>query len=165
MEFPLSEWFIFLWVEFDTSAARSPGELGVELMLQVRPNRRAVDHWRLDLGGSKIVEVEFNLASVIPAATALPPWRLEWQIWPHEILIRRNMTSSAWVDLLELIEANEIQARRATGEAVQQAVIVTALKELSGRPVISAALAGQSASVTQRSWNSSSKRCQLVHLR
>ena len=140
MEFPPTEWFIFPSVNFDTSSARNPGELGVELMLQVRPNGRVVDHWRLALGGSRTVDVEFQLTSVVPAASELPPWRLAWQIWPHEIQIRRNMTSSTWVDLLELIEANEMQVSDSSGNPVPQSTVVSALKGLQGKPVISAAL-------------------------
>ncbi len=122
MEFPPSEWFVFPSVDFDTSAARNPGELGVELMLQVRPNGRAVDHWRLALGGSRIIEVEFALSSVVPASAGLPPWKLTWQTWPHEVLIRRNMTSSGWLDLLELLEAHEILVADETGAPVSQAL-------------------------------------------
>ncbi len=140
MEFPPTDWFIFPSVDFDTSPARSPGELGVELMLQVRPNGRVVDHWRLALGGSRTVDVEFQLTSVVPAASELPSWRLAWQIWPHEIQIRRNMTSSTWVDLLELIEANEMQVSDSSGSPVLQSTVVSALKGLQGKPVISAAL-------------------------
>ena len=116
MEFPPAEWFIFPSLDFSTGAARSPGELGVELLLQVRPNGRAVDHWRLALGGSKIVEVDFYLSAVVPAAASLPRWRLSWQIWAHEIQIRRNMSSSSWIDLLELLEANEIQVTSESGQ-------------------------------------------------
>ena len=140
MEFPPAKWFIFPSLDFGTGTARSPGELGVELLLQVRPNGRAVDHWRLALGGTKIVEVDFYLSTVVPAAAALPRWRLSWQTWAHEIQIRRNMSSSCWIDLLELLEANEIQLSDEKGEPVPQSAVVTALKSLAGKPVISAAL-------------------------
>ncbi len=140
MEFPPSEWFVFPSIDFGTGQARNPGELGAELLLQVRPNGRAVDHWRLALGGSKIVEVDFYLSSIVSAAASLPRWRLSWQIWAGEIQIRRNMTSSAWVDLLELIKANEVQVTDEAGEPVPQSAVVTALKGLTGKPVISAAL-------------------------
>ena len=140
MEFPPAEWFIFPSLDFSTGAARSPGKLGVELLLQVRPNGRAVDYWRLALGGSKIVEVDFYLSAVVPAAASLPRWRLSWQTWAHEIQIRRNMSSSSWIDLLELLEANEVQVTDESGEPVPQSSVVTALKGLVGKPVISAAL-------------------------
>jgi hypothetical protein len=41
--------------EFASAAPRNPGELGVEVLAQIRPNGRILDHFRVTLGGSKFL--------------------------------------------------------------------------------------------------------------
>jgi hypothetical protein len=38
----------------------------------------------------------------------LPNWRAQWDIWPRDIPIRRNMSSSGWFDLYNGILSNEV---------------------------------------------------------
>jgi hypothetical protein len=38
----------------------------------------------------------------------LPDWRAQWDIWPRDIPIRRNMSSSAWFDFYSGILFKEI---------------------------------------------------------
>jgi hypothetical protein len=56
MNFPPEE-EVFGAEQFETAAPREAGELGLELMAQVRPNGRILDHFRVTLGGSKIIDV------------------------------------------------------------------------------------------------------------
>ena len=90
MEFPPETWFVFPAENFCTAGPRIHGDYTAELMAQARPNGRVLDHWRLALGGSKPLEVEFNLAAIIPAAATLPKWRLTFQQWPRDVVIRRT---------------------------------------------------------------------------
>jgi hypothetical protein len=63
----------------------------MEVMLQMRPNSRCLDHYRIALDG-----------------TVLAKYRLTYQAWPRELKIRRNMTTTAWVDSYLAITANNI---------------------------------------------------------
>ena len=138
MEFPPETWFVFPAENFCTAGPRIHGDYTAELMAQARPNGRVLDHWRLALGGSKPLETEFNLAAIIPAAATLPKWRLTFQQWPRDVVIRRNMTTSCWVDLLTLLSANEVGAMSETGENVANPVVVEALKSLPDKTTNSA---------------------------
>ena len=68
MEFPPAHWAVFPAEDFETACPRLPGTLGVELMAQVRPNGRVMDHWRLAIGGSSNLTITLDLAYLIPAA-------------------------------------------------------------------------------------------------
>lgn len=108
MEFPPPAWAIFPADDFGVAGPRAPNELGFELLAMVRPNGRIVDHWRLAVGGSEILEVELNLRNLIPSASDLPDVNVNYQIFPAAVDIRRNMTASSWVDLLDLLRANDV---------------------------------------------------------
>ena len=133
MEFPPNSWFIFPNEDFETAPVRSTGELCVELMAQARPKGQLMDHWRLVLGGSKILEASVELARVIPAVTAigLPKWHLRMQKWPADITIRRNMTSSAWFDMTTLLAANQIEVtEKDDGDSVDSAQLCEGLNRI-----------------------------------
>jgi len=109
MEFPLDEWIVLPEEEFELAAARDPGSLGVELLAQVRPNGRLLDHFRLVLGGSELIEVVVDSTGVF-LFDGIPEARLHYSVWPRDIKIRRNMCTGEWLDLSELISANDIVA-------------------------------------------------------
>jgi hypothetical protein len=46
MDFP-PQWQLFEMEQFATAAPRAAGELGMELAMQVRPNGRMLDHYRV----------------------------------------------------------------------------------------------------------------------
>ena len=79
-----------------------------------------------------------NLPDVVPAAAGLPKWRLTYQQWPRDVIIRRNMTTSGWLDLLTLLTANEVGAMSETGENVVNATVVEALSNLLDKATNSA---------------------------
>ena len=106
MDFPPSEWDVFPVEDYSLAVPRDPGELGAELAVQVRANGRIQDHYRLSLGGSKVVERIFP--SLIKRAGA-PAWMIKYGVWPRDIVIRQNMTTSAWEDVSELVSAGSAQ--------------------------------------------------------
>ena len=107
MEFPPDNYFIFPAEHFENAMPRINSDYTVEILAQVRPNGCVMDHWQAVLGGSKALEAEVNLSDEVPAAAGLPRWRLTYQQWPRDVIIRRNMTTSGWLDLLTLLTANE----------------------------------------------------------
>jgi hypothetical protein len=74
-------------------------------MAQVRPNGRILDHFRVTLGGSKILDISAPMASLFPGSPA--SWKWRYQSWPRDVAIRRNMSSSLWLNAHFLIEARE----------------------------------------------------------
>jgi hypothetical protein len=82
---------------FATAAPRDPGDLGVEVMAQVCSTGSIADHFRVTLGGSKILDVSAPLANMIQGV--LPTWQFRFQVWARDIEIRRNMVSTPWLNV------------------------------------------------------------------
>ena len=70
MEFP-PEWNILPAEDFEIAVPRDPGEIGVDLMAQIRNNGRILNHFRLVLGGSKLLEAAVPLKNILPTVEAL----------------------------------------------------------------------------------------------
>lgn len=115
MEFPPTGWEIFEDKDFETGSTHKPGSHVLELLVQARPSGRCADHWRLILGGSKILEAEVNLATICRSA-ALAPYKIVFQAWPKDVVIRRNMTTSAWLDGQSLLARREFTCFRVGSE-------------------------------------------------
>jgi hypothetical protein len=105
MEYP-PQWECFPADQFSTAQPRAAGELGMELLMQVRPNGRMLDHFRVTLGGSRILDVNIKLAELLQIRSART-WRLKLQDWPRDVAINRNMTTSPWREVETLIAARE----------------------------------------------------------
>jgi hypothetical protein len=114
MEFP-PEWLVVEADQFATAQPRSAGRLGMELLVQARPNGRMLDHFRVSLGGSRILDVNFKMASLLASPRA-KTWTAKIQLWPRDIEIRRNMTSSAWQDLALLVASKECSVKSLEAE-------------------------------------------------
>ena len=139
MEFPPEDWFAFPAADFELAAPRITGDYTAEILAQARPNGRVMDHWRITLGGPKILQAEHESAAIIPAALNLPRVKISYQQWPRDIQIRRNMTSSAWMDIAGLLAAKELTATNLeTGEAVTNPELVEGLSNLPDKTANSA---------------------------
>jgi len=67
--------------------------------VQAQDNGRLIDHARVTLHGSLMLKVNVPIGAIFTAADQ-PAWTLNWDLWPRDIIMRRNMASSAWVDVL-----------------------------------------------------------------
>jgi hypothetical protein len=105
MEYP-PNWQVFEMEQFSSALPRSAGELQAELLVQARPNGRMLDHFRVTLGGSRILDVTFPLAKILnmPAAAE---WKVKMQMWPRDIILRRNMTTSEWTDIDSIVSSKD----------------------------------------------------------
>ena len=128
MEYP-PDWDCFLLEDFELAAARNPMACGVELLLQVRPNGRILDHARLVLGGDKIIEarIRFDLLTV---AQEVPEWILCYSIWPRAIKIRRNMASSTWIEVRDILAANDARVELPDGRPVDSKEVLEWIDKL-----------------------------------
>jgi hypothetical protein len=107
MDFP-PKWECFPADQFSSAQPRAAGELGLELLVQVRPNGRMLDHFRVVLGGSKILTINAAIAEQLQIPSA-KRWRLKMQSWPRDIEIKRNMVTSAWMDVEALVASKAAQ--------------------------------------------------------
>jgi hypothetical protein len=106
MEFPPESYDVFDSEQFETARARLTGDAVMEVMLQMRPNGRCLNHYRIALDGT-VLEMQVNATSIF-RAPVLAKYRLTYQAWPRDLKIRRNMTNTAWVDSYIAIAANNI---------------------------------------------------------
>jgi hypothetical protein len=136
MEFPM-QWRALPLEDFDSAVARTQGAAGMELMVQMRPNGRLLDHVRVATGGNEILEAEVRLSDLIPSPN-LNNWKARIQFWARDTAIRRNMTTSVWKDVYAMVHSHEIQVVETDGCPVD---IEEVVRELDGLP----AAAGHSA--------------------
>jgi hypothetical protein len=106
MEFPPETYDVFEADQFETASARLAGDAVMEVMLQMRPNGRCLDHYHIGLDWT-VLETQVVAMSVF-RAPVLAKYRLTYQAWPRDLKIWRNMTTTAWVDSFLAISANNI---------------------------------------------------------
>jgi hypothetical protein len=119
MEFP-PDWDIRPQEDFElacTALATSGEPALVQLLAQLRPTGRILDNFRFSIGGSQILEAELDLGVMLPAE-ALHGYRLSFQYWPRDITIRRNMMSSTWQDVRNLVASNNATVLDPNGAGV-----------------------------------------------
>ena len=138
MEFP-AEWAVFQADEFDTAAPRSHGKAVMELMIQARPNGRLLDHFRIATGGSEILEARFQLTDIISNAE-LEGVTAQFQFWGRDANLRRNMTTSEWLDVYGLIKSNELKLETASGELIKAEKVLNILDMMTGARLKSAVI-------------------------
>ncbi len=133
MDFPPEEWIVFPIGEFEIAGLRFPGDWGAELMAQVRSNGRIADHWRIALGGPKVLEAKFLVSTLLPAATGLPNWFFTYQQFPQDIVIRRNMLTSTWIDAINLLSTHEILVAYEADQPVDIQQVVQAIRAVPAK--------------------------------
>jgi hypothetical protein len=134
MEFP-TNWATFPAEDFSSAEARAPGNLGMELMVQMRPNGRLLDHFRVVLGGTDLLEAVLPLNNLLPSPN-LNGWKARYQFWPRDTAIRRNMTTSSWMDLIQLTRSRELRIEDEDGETVNTDDAVRIMEEGNKSAVI-----------------------------
>ncbi len=100
------EWSIFDADDFEQAETRDPGNLGMELLAQVRNSGRIQDHFRIILGGRVPLTVETGLSSLING-DKYSAYKLRYQFWPRDIAIRRNSVTSNWKGVYELLSERD----------------------------------------------------------
>ncbi len=136
MEFP-AEWAVFQADEFDTAAPSSHGKAVMELIIQARPNGRLLDHFRIATGGSEILEARFQLTDIISNAE-LEGVTAQFQFWGRDANLRRNMTTSEWLDVYGLIKSDELKLETAGGELIKAEKVLSILDMMTGARLKSA---------------------------
>ncbi len=98
-----------------------------------------MDHFRIAVGGSSLLEVNKPLSSIIPAV-ALDRYKLKYQFWARDIAIRRNMTTGKWLDVTTIIESNMATLTDPSGNEVAQDVVLEELEAVEDGQIRDAAI-------------------------
>jgi len=134
MDFSPDEWNIFGADDFELAEPRDPGVHGVEVMAQVRNTGRILDHFRLALGGSALLEAKFLLKHIM-SSDRIPNIEIGYRIWPRDVKPRRNMTTTEWVDIRDLLAKRDVTLTDLDkNEEVEAANVLAGLDEIGGGP-------------------------------
>jgi hypothetical protein len=112
-----------------TPVQSSASDYVMELLAQLRPSGRILDHFRIALDGSAALSKELDLGQLIPSSV-FKGHKLAFQFWPRDIQIRRNMVSSAWVDVPALVCANKAQVLDPRGAGISAGSFMRMLDDL-----------------------------------
>ena len=129
MEFPHS-WEVLRAELMETYAAPDTADITVQLNAQLRTTGRILDGFQLVLGGTKIMDAEVDLGSLIPATT-FNNYKLRFQFWPRDLQIRRNMLTSSWLDVPAMVCSNEAVVHDASDTALLPADFMGLLDDCS----------------------------------
>ncbi len=77
MDFP-HDWDVLAAEEVKTAAPRVKGNVTLEVLAQLRPSGRILDNFLVALAGSKALDFDADLFSLIPAAV-FKGWRVKGQ--------------------------------------------------------------------------------------
>ncbi len=59
---------------------------------------RVLDDFIFRYGGSETLKVDADLDKFIPLPE-FKGWKVMFEMWPHDILLRTNMSTSVWQDI------------------------------------------------------------------
>jgi hypothetical protein len=96
MEFP-ADWTVLPKDSFDLAVPRIEGLLTMELHAELMPSGRDLDAFRVSVGGTKLLSVETSLFDLILLDT-FKGWIIKADFRPEDNIIRRNLTTSGWID-------------------------------------------------------------------
>ena len=100
--------------EFLLAQATTPGDRCVDLLAQLRASGRILDACRLVVGGSEVIQVDIDLHRTVPI-DRFKQWRIRYQIWPRDVVIRRNQATGDWVDVEALVAGRDAEIVDAGG--------------------------------------------------
>ena len=126
------DWAVEPMTGFETARPIVPGSTTayvMELLVQLRSTGRMLDNFRTVVDGSSPLECELDMATIIPSP-AFKGWRLNFQYWARDIAIRRNVTTSAWMDVPALICSNQAEVLDANGTGIPSAEFMQRLEDL-----------------------------------
>ena len=123
MEFP-ADWTVLPKDNFDLAVPRIEGILTMELMAELRPSGRVLDAFRI---------AETSLYDILPLDT-FKGWRFKADFRPEDIVIRRNLTTSAWMDGPALVMRSEASLLDDSGSGIPAAEFLRYLADLDESP-------------------------------
>ena len=85
MEFPVKHLDAFPSADFDGSP-KGGSDMNVELLAQMHDNGRDMDHWRLSVGGKKLLPALFPMTAMVrlPALTCFLDRKVVFSVHPDD---------------------------------------------------------------------------------
>jgi hypothetical protein len=131
MEF-LPDWNVEPYEDFDLAVAtlaNSDDAVAIELLAQLRPTGRILDNFRFAVNSQEMLDVELDFHQLLPT-DSIKGYKLRYQYWPRDINIRRNLTTSTWTDVLDLVASNNITILDQEGSGIPASEMRQILDEL-----------------------------------
>jgi hypothetical protein len=91
---------------FNTDQPDDSAAFTADLLATVRPNGRIVDQVRYTLGGTDIIESQFQLEEIF-ASEDFRGWTIHLQRWPRDIVLRKGLLSGNWTDISAMVSARD----------------------------------------------------------
>jgi hypothetical protein len=131
MDFP-TDWVIDNIEDYTTAGSSYQGEVTVELLAQLRNTGRILDGFRFTLDGASSLEAVIDVHSII-LADLYRGWKLVQQFWAaRDIVIRRNMTTSAWTSVTDSIASRDCDITDESGAGVTAGHFLRSITDLPG---------------------------------
>jgi len=119
--------------DYATSQANGAAKLTSELHAQARANGRVLDDFVFRMGGCETLKVDVPLEKFIPLQR-FAGWRIQFEFWPHDILLRANMSTSVWQDLPAMVAFREASVLDQDGSGIAPREFLRILEELDEEP-------------------------------
>jgi hypothetical protein len=103
----------------------------VELLAQLRSTGRRLDGFRFTLDGASPLEAVIDVYSIIPA-DYYKGWKLSQQFWARDVVIRRNMATSAWTSVTDSIASRDCDITDESGAGVSASHLLRSIADLPG---------------------------------
>ncbi len=94
-------------LDYALAKAASTAKVTAELHAQARQNGQVLDDFVFRIGGSETLKVDADLNKFIPLPE-FQGWKVMFEIWPHDILLRTNMATSVWQDMPAMVAFRDV---------------------------------------------------------
>jgi hypothetical protein len=129
MDFPSQDWEFNDLDDFDTAPPTISGDYTIELYAQLRATGRILDNFWAVLGGSKMLYINASLTDMIPS-DQFKGWSYRTQRHPRDLALRRNMLSTAWMDMPASLLFNDASIHDENGNLVGNDTFMALLENL-----------------------------------
>jgi hypothetical protein len=130
MDFP-TDWVIDTMEDYTAAGPNYQGDVTVELLAQLRNTGRILDGFRFALDGASPLEAVIDVHSIIPA-DYYKGWKLAQQFWARDVVIRRNMVTSAWTIVTDSIASRDCNITDESGAGVSASHFLRSIADLPG---------------------------------
>jgi hypothetical protein len=136
MDFPAT-WVVLQLEQFDTALPDVQGDVTMELLAHLINSGRALDYFRFSLNSSTPLEAMDGLDNIIPVPD-FTGWNITHQIWARDIPLRQNMTTSAWVSIMDTVAKNDCDVTASDGAGIPAAEFTRKVVGLPGNGPVNA---------------------------
>ncbi len=119
--------------DYALARASAGAKLTAELHAQARQNGRVLDDFVFRIGGSETLKVEADLDKFIPRPE-FKGWKVFFETWPHDILLRTNMATSVWQDMPAMVAFRDASVLDKDGAGIPAAEFLRMLANLEDEP-------------------------------